>query len=190
VDRPRARVFLGIGSSLQPEENLRGALRLLAGTPGLEILGISTLYRTPPLPPPGVSPTHPTDDPDFLNGVLEIRTGLSPKELEVVLTRVEDALGRIRSPDNYAPRTMDLDILLFLPESSSGGTSTDPGQYPAHPDIRTRAFVAHPLLELDPDIHLPPDGRSLREVAAGFPDAGGVADLTLTARLRGDLFGS
>lgn len=187
MDREGARVFLGVGSSLQPEDNFRGALRLLADTPGLEILGISTVYRTRPLPPPGASPTLLTDDPDFLNGVLEIRTSLSSEELEAVLTRVEDALGRFHSPDKYAPRTMDLDLLLFLPENEPGGMSTAPGQRPAHPDIRTRAFVAHPLLELAPKILLPPDGLSLREVAAGFPDAGGVADFTLTASLRADL---
>jgi len=216
-----AQVFLGIGSSLQPEENFKRAIRLLGDAANLSVVGISTVYWTRPLLPPGSSATgssptgssptgasptgasptgasptgaSPTGaspglrvgDPDFLNGVMEIQTALSQEELGLLLTRIEDTLGRIRTQDKYAPRTMDLDILLFYREKEHGG---DGGAEHArvHPDIRTRAFVAYPLLELAPDTHLPPDGITLREVVHGFPDTGGKADLLLTAGLRANL---
>ena len=186
MDREAVRAFLGVGSSLHPEENIRTALRLLADTPGLEILGISTFYRTLPLPAPGAPQSSVEDDPDFLNGVLEIRTTFSPEEVEALLTETEDALGRNRSGDKYAPRTMDLDLLLYLPENEDepGGTGQEPGQASTHPDIRTRAWVAWPLWELAPEVLLPPNDTPLREIAAVFPGPGGEPEADLTRELR------
>lgn len=186
MDRKVVRAFLGVGSNLHPEGNIRSALRLLADTPALEILGISTFYRTLPLPAPGAPQTSVEDDPDFLNGVLEIRTTFSPEEVEAFLTETEDALGRVRSGDKYAPRTMDLDLLLYFPEHKNepGHTGPEPAQAPAHPDIRTRAWVAWPLWELAPELLLPPDDTPLREVVAGFPGPGGEPEADLTKELR------
>ena len=186
MDRKATRAFLGVGSNLHPEENLRSALRFLAGTPGLEILGISTFYRTLPLPAPGVPQFSVKDDPDFLNGVLEIRTTFSPEEVEALLTETEDALGRNRSGDKYAPRTMDLDLLLYLPEKEDepGGAGQEPGQTSTHPDIRTRPWVAWPLWELAPELLLPPDDTPLQEIVALFPGPGGESEAGLTRELR------
>jgi len=190
VDRKVARAFLGVGSSLHPEENIRSALRLLAGTPALEISGISIFYRTSPLPAPGAPQSLVEDDPDFLNGVLEIRTTFSPEEVDALLTETEDALGRVRPGDKYAPRTMDLDLLLYFPEHKNepGHTGPEPAQAPAHPDIRTRAWVAWPLSELAPELLLPPDDTPLREIAAGFPGPGGSPETDLTQQLRATFF--
>lgn len=165
------RAFLGIGSSLDPEENISAALGLLLGTPGVEITGISTFYRTPPLPVPGASPESVARDPDFLNGVVEIRTSVSPERLAEILETIEAALGRVRTEEKYAPRTLDLDLLLY-----DGAR--------AHPDIRSRPWVALPLLELDQDLALPPDGTPLRSIAGRFQGPGGEVDRTLTRELR------
>lgn len=165
------RAFLGIGSSLDPDRNIPAALGLLLGTPGVEITGISTLYRTPPLPAPGAPAESVAQDPDFLNGVLEIRTSVSLERLTEVLETIEVALGRVRTANRYAPRTLDLDLLLY------DGTR-------AHPDIRSRAWVALPLLELDQELVLPPDGTPLKAVAQRFPGPGGEADRALTRELR------
>ncbi|MFO8174186.1 MAG: 2-amino-4-hydroxy-6-hydroxymethyldihydropteridine diphosphokinase [Longimicrobiales bacterium] len=165
------RAFLGIGSSLDPEKNISAALGLLLGTPGVEITGISTFYRTPPLPAPGEPAESVARDPDFLNGVVEIRTAVSPERLAEILETIEAALGRVPTENRYAPRTLDLDLLLY------DGTR-------AHPDIRSRPWVALPLLELDQDLTLPPDGTPLRSIAGQFQGPGGEVQRALTRELR------
>jgi 2-amino-4-hydroxy-6-hydroxymethyldihydropteridine diphosphokinase len=170
---PGDRAFLSVGSNLAPEENVPAALGLLLATPGVEITGISTFYWTPPLAAPGAPADSVAGDPDFLNGVVEIRTSLDPESLAEALGTIETALGRVPSEDRYAPRTLDLDLLLY-----------ESHPHPPHRDIRARPWVALPLLELAPDLRLPPDGISLAEVARAFPDPGGPADEALTQRLR------
>lgn len=176
------RAFLGLGSSLSPEKHIRSALSRLSTVPEIELTGISTFYRTPPLPAPGASISSVADDPDFLNGVLEIRTTFSPEEVEGTLAGIEQAESRIRSGDKYAPRTLDLDLLLCVPLGREVVPEEQP--FPAHDDIRTRAWVALPLFELAPELLLPPDGTPLAEVAETFPGAGGVADRGFTRSLR------
>ena len=190
----QARAFLGVGSSLDPEENVPAALGLLLGTPGVEITGISTFYRTPPLPAPGASPDSVAGHPEFLNGVVEIRTLRSPEEITEVLGNIENALGRVRTQDKYAPRTLDLDLLVYRREPGQEGGDVEkrmqePHVYgdtgpPAHPDVRSRAWVALPLLELAPELELPPDGEPLREVARQFETPGGTVDREMTKLLR------
>lgn len=167
------RAFLSVGSNLGPEENVSAALGLLLATPGVEITGISTFYWTPPLAAPGAPADSVAGDPDFLNGVLEIQTSLAPEALVEALGIIEVALGRVPSEDKYAPRTLDLDLLLC-----------ESHPHPPHQDIRTRPWVALPLLELAPDLRLPPDGISLADVARAFTGPGGRADEALTRRLR------
>jgi 2-amino-4-hydroxy-6-hydroxymethyldihydropteridine diphosphokinase len=178
--------FVGVGSNIRPEENILEAVDALHHTPGIRVAGISTFYRTPALPPPG-SPIDPEkNDPDYLNGVLEIRTTLGPQALVAVLEGVESALGRVRTGDRYAPRAMDLDLLLFFPPLGTDAARKG-GQADAslpHPEVRTRSFVALPLFELAPDLLLPPDGIPLKEVVASFPGPGGKAEESLTKRLR------
>jgi 2-amino-4-hydroxy-6-hydroxymethyldihydropteridine diphosphokinase len=208
VNDPQAIAFLAVGSNVQPALNVPAALELLAGNPEVTLTGISTFYRTPALPGPELSPgeeARPTlpspelrpaetdgagqrGDPDFLNGVLEIRTTLSPHKLNDVLQKVEEKLGRVRSADRYAPRTMDMDLLLYAPGSEVNGehpwVPVRPGGACDHPDVRTRSFVALPLLELAPDLLLPPDGTSLRTVAEGFGGSCGIPEARFTEALR------
>jgi len=148
------RVFVAVGSNLDPEENVRRALRLLDGEVG--ILGVSTFYRTPALGRP--------EDPPYVNGVVEVGDSLGPRDLKTLLQRTEQALGRTRSDDRYAPRPMDLDLLLYGDQVSSSE-----GLMLPHPDIRERRFVTLPLLELAPDLTLPDSSTALRSVVGSLP---------------------
>lgn len=171
-----AGAFLGVGSSLDPLENIPAALGLLLGTPGIRITGISTIYRTPPLPAPGASAESVARDPDFLNGVVAIRTSLTPEELTEVLGTIEKALGRVRTENKYAPRTLDVDLLVYR--------APGPAEHPVHRDVLTRPWVAIPLLELAPDLSLPQGHGPLKQVADRFPHAGGVVEEAFTRELR------
>jgi 2-amino-4-hydroxy-6-hydroxymethyldihydropteridine diphosphokinase len=150
----RARVFVGVGSNLDPDANVLRALERLEAEAG--VTAVSTFYRTPALDRPG--------DPPFVNGVVEVRPLHSALELKRVLNRIEDALGRRRSGDRYAPRPIDLDLLLHGED-----VSTEPGLILPHPDLRTRPFVALPVMELAPDLVLPDSGAPLSVVAAALP---------------------
>jgi 2-amino-4-hydroxy-6-hydroxymethyldihydropteridine diphosphokinase len=176
-----ARAFLGVGSNIRPEESIGGALESLGRVSAITLTGISTFYRTAALPDPRSSPDEAgRRDPDFLNGVLEISTSLTPEELESVLARVEIELGRERTGNKWAPRVMDLDLLVFLHEESE----EDATPWPTHPDVLSRGFVAFPLLELAFELVLPGHDQPLQEVVALLEGPGGIPDVRLTARLR------
>lgn len=149
-----ARAFIGVGSNINPEENMRRALRLLAEQ--VRVMRVSTVYRTEALGRPG--------DPSFYNCVVEIETEIPPEDLKRrVLRRIEADLGRSRTADKYAPRTMDLDVLLYGDMVVSAGDLVLPD-----PDITKRPFLAIPLRELAPDLPLPGTGRSIADAAAAF----------------------
>lgn len=178
-----ARAFVGVGSNINPFENVFQALQELENAPGVEVSGISTFYRTRALPAPGATRRSPGKEPDYLNGVLALRTTLDPAALCRALEDIEAALGRVRTNEKFISRTMDLDLLLFLPPGV--WETTSPPDIPRlHPEVRSRPFVAIPLMELAPDLLLPPDGTPLKEVAATFAGPGGDAESTFTERLR------
>ena len=177
-----AQVYLGVGSSLDPEKNIRLALSGLNASPEVEMEAISTFFQTRPLPAPGAPPSSVAGDPYFLNGVLSIRTTLPPRELTARLAELEDSTGRVRTENPYAPRTLDLDILLYLITDSNPRLEATP--FPVHGDVRTRAWVALPLFELNPELRLPPEGTHLADVVAQFPDPGGRPNLPFTHVLR------
>jgi len=159
--------FVGIGSNVEPEKNVRMAVVALGGVGGLgEISRLSTLYRTRAIG---------SEAPDFINGVILLITELGREELVEALTAIEDASGRKRADDRYAARVLDLDLLLFVP-----GTRDEPA--PSHPDVFERPFVAGPLAEIAPDLILP-GGLSIRDVAAGLGSIG-VPLTGLTGELR------
>ena len=186
VKTPAARAFLGVGSNIDPEENVLAVVGILEANPTTTVVQSSSFYRTPALSAPGEPSNHRRQDADFLNGVLEILTSLEPDALQQALDGIEMVLGRIRTDDKYAPRTMDLDLLIYLPDPEMGPSPPDlTSRIPMpHKEIRTRAFVAIPLLELAPDLKLPPDGTPLLEVASGFSGPGGEAASSLNKRLR------
>lgn len=193
MDSQSALVYVGVGSNIHPEENVPRALEAISRNSSIALTGISTFYRTAPISDP-VSSTRPPDQKthdlgqDFLNGVLELRTDLSSAGLLVFFNQVEEALGRVRPGTPFAPRTMDLDLLLFGKENASGASPSweaiGPSGYRAHNDIERRAFVAHPLLELAPDLSLPPHGVPLRAFAAIFDTPGGRPENDFSSGLR------
>jgi len=151
-----ARAFVAVGSNIDPEDNIRRAVRLLARR--TRIVAVSTFYRSSPVGPPG--------QPAFVNGVVEIETDLHPLELKrTVLRRLEACMGRVRTEDKYAPRVIDLDLVIYGDRTADTPELTLPD-----PQIRTRPFLAVPLAELAPDLPLPGDGRAMRELAAAFGD--------------------
>lgn len=156
-----ARAYVGVGSNIEPEDNVRTALRLLERR--VRVVGVSTFYRTEPIGRP--------HDPEFINGVVAIETSLGAPELKWgVLRSMERQLGRRRRPDAYAPRTIDLDLLCY------DGELLDPG-------VEQRAFVALPLVELEPTLALR-DGRRLSSIVEHLPRSGMVTLPELTARLK------
>lgn len=153
-----SRAFIAAGSNIDPEKNIRSAVRLLGNH--ARVVDSSTFYRTEPLGRP--------DRPFYLNGVIEIETDMPPEKLKRdVLRRIERHLGRVRTPDRYAPRTIDLDLIAY-----DDIVMHTPELVLPHPDIAARPFVAVPLAELAPDLIFPGSTTSIRDIAASFSRAG------------------
>ena len=153
------RCFIALGANLgDPVATVKAAILALRGLPGTEFIAASSLYRTAP-----VGLKH---QPDFINAVVEL-IAVSPAPALCVpagtflesLFEIEARFGRQRSVKN-APRTLDLDLLLYGDELSDDPQLTLP-----HPRLHERAFVLAPLAEIAPRLTIP--GR------------GSVADLLL-----------
>lgn len=146
-----ARAYIGLGSNLdQPARQLCQAIDTLRKTPDLQIISVSSLYRSAPM--------GPADQPDYINAVAELTTSLAPLELLDVLQSIENLQGRVRDR-HWGPRTLDLDILLI-----DGLKLDEPRLILPHPGLFQRNFVLYPLAEIAPDLVLP-DGRLCRDVA-------------------------
>jgi 2-amino-4-hydroxy-6-hydroxymethyldihydropteridine diphosphokinase len=140
-DSPRIRAFLGLGSNLGDRlANLQQAVDLLARMEGLAVLRSSRVYETEPVGPA---------QPDYLNAVVEVSTSLPAKKLLECCLAVENEMGRLRG-ERWGPRVIDIDVLTYGREEID-----DPGLVVPHPRMHERLFVLAPLLELDPDPHLP-----------------------------------
>lgn len=149
------RAWVGLGANLgDARATLAAALDALARIDATRLLRCSSIYRSAPIDSNG---------PDYLNAVAELETTLAPHELLARLQAIERAHGRER-PYRNAPRTLDLDLLLYGDAVIDTPTLTVP-----HPRLHERAFVLHPLAELAPGLVLP--GRGC--VQAQLP---GVAD--------------
>ena len=164
------RAFIAIGSNIDPAANVRLAVRSLARQ--LRISAISMVYRTDALERP-VAPARPgalghAAQPPYYNCVVEIETGLAPLALKQgILRPIEASLGRIRGGDKFAPRTIDLDLIVY------GELVMDEGGLKLpDPDILERPFLAIPLWELAPELVLAGSGRRIAEIASGMPQGG------------------
>lgn len=152
------RVYLALGSNLgNRRENLRAALRSLP--PAATVLAESPIYET--------APWGYNDQPDFLNQVILIETGLHPAGLLARLKEIEAEMGREATFRN-GPRLIDLDILFFGELIYDQEGLTIP-----HPRLGERAFVLIPLADLAPDLIHPLSGESVRAMAKRV-DAAGV----------------
>ena len=140
-----ATAFVGIGSNLGDREAyLRRAVELLRAEAGIEVAAVSKLRETEPV---GLVEQGP-----FLNGVVQIETTLSPRELLERLLAVEQDLGRVRS-ERWGPRTIDLDLLRYGDEIVD-----EPGLTVPHPRLHERGFALEPLAELNPELEIPRKG--------------------------------
>ncbi len=141
------RAYVGLGANLgEPRRQLTEALTAMSGLPETRLAGHSSFYRT--------APVGHADQPEFLNAVAALDTRLAPGVLLEGLQGIERRHGRERSFPN-APRTLDLDLLLFGEEQIAR-----PGLTVPHPRMQERAFVLQPLLELDPEISIPGKGKA------------------------------
>jgi 2-amino-4-hydroxy-6-hydroxymethyldihydropteridine diphosphokinase len=143
--------FVSLGSNIEPERNLPDAVRGLR--PLGRILACSSVYQNPAV--------GPTPGPDFLNAAVLLQTEHSPDALRAELRALEARLGRQRTSDRFAPRTIDLDLVLY-----GAQVSRDVGLELPDPDLTVRPHLAIPLAELDPNHRHPITGESLRSIAA------------------------
>ena len=139
------RVFVGLGANLgDAADTLACARAALAALPGTEVVAFSSLYRSAPVDAQG---------PDFMNAVAELRTALEPEDLLDALQAIEQAHGRQR-PYRHAPRTLDLDLLMYGARELQTPRLTLP-----HPRAHLRAFVLQPWAELAPTLTLAERGE-------------------------------
>ena len=150
--------YVGLGSNLDdPASQLRAAIRALDRIAHTRVRRTSRLYRTPPW--------GRTDQPEFVNAVAELETGLTPQALLSALQVIERATGRERI-ERWGPRVLDLDLLLH-----GVATIDAPGLRLPHPHLHERAFVLLPLAELSPDLPVPGRG-TVRSLLAAVDCAG------------------
>ena len=152
------RVLITLGSNINSEYNMWEAVRRLSLH--CRLLAVSPVYET--------APVGRTDQPSFLNAAALVETDLAAAELKTkVLQVIEQELGRVRTEDKNAPRTIDLDIALF------GDQVLDVG--PRHipdPDISRYPHIAVPLADVAPQQRHPETGQTLQEIARGLPARG------------------
>lgn len=145
--------YVGLGSNLGDSLDLLvQAKNRLAQHPAIEVARCSSVYRSEPVDAAG---------PDFLNAVLVLSTSLPPHQLLDVLQAIEAEFGRER-PYRNAPRTLDLDLLLFGSDHITDTRLTVP-----HPRMRERAFVLRPLAEVAPALNIdtgPVENQRLQRV--------------------------
>ena len=149
---------LSVGSNLGDRlGTLQGCVHAIGALPDTDVLARSPVYETAPVGGPV--------QPDYLNAVLIIGTGLGPRALLDATQRIEAGFGRVRA-ERYGPRTLDIDIISY-----SDQTSDDPVLTLPHPRARERAFVLVPWHAIDADATLP-EG-SVADLLAGL-DRDGV----------------
>lgn len=168
IEQNKSRAFLGFGGNLgNLLVNFRQAKQQLAKYPLVEIISSSPLYQTPPV-------GGPDGQPDYLNGVVEIRTGLSALDLLQLCRRVEDDFGRVRD-QHWGARTLDIDVLLV-----DDLIMDDPLLTLPHPRLHQRHFVLLPLNDLAPELIHPVLNETINTLLNGLPVADGIIQLNET----------
>ena len=139
--------YVGLGANLgEPRRQIQSALSELGTIPRTRLLKASSLYRSAPM---GYA-----NQPEYVNAVAQLETGLDAPQLLAELQAIESRHGRSRSFAN-APRTLDLDLLLFGQSTLETANLAIP-----HPRMHQRAFVLKPLLEIAPEAAIPGRGAA------------------------------
>ena len=144
-----SRAFVGLGSNLaHPRRQIAKAIRRIAATNGVRVTAASPNYVTAPIGGPPQA--------DYVNAVVMLRTSLAPSALLARLHAIERMQQRKRDAGTprKAPRTLDLDLLLY-----GARRHTSPRLIIPHPRLHERAFVLRPLLDIAPATRIP--GRGL-----------------------------
>lgn len=151
--------LLGLGASLGDRvQNLRDALERLQQS-GVRVVKVSPVYESPHM---GIEPGDADRYPSHLNIVALVETSLAPESLLALIQAAEAAGGRVRER-RWGPRTIDIDVLTYDSLVSAESALTLP-----HPGIGLRAFVAAPLVDIDPDFRLA-DGTPLCDRMSAEP---------------------
>jgi 2-amino-4-hydroxy-6-hydroxymethyldihydropteridine diphosphokinase len=154
----RARAVLSVGANLGDRlGTLQGCVQAIGGLRETDVLAISPVYETAPVGGP--------PQPDYLNAVLLIQTGLPPRDLLDAIGAIEAGFGRVRA-ERFGPRTLDIDIISY-----QGQVSDDPELTLPHPRAHERLFVLLPWSDLDPGAELPGRGP-VAALLAGLDRAG------------------
>lgn len=144
--------YVAAGSNVEPERYLSVALRALAAAYGP--LTLSPAYRNQAVG---------FDGDDFINLVVGFHTEDSVTEVRQQLQKIEAACDRPPGAPKWAPRTMDLDILLF-----GDLVSNEPGLVIPRPDLLKRPYMLKPMADIAPDVRHPTLGQTMRELWEGF----------------------
>ena len=162
--------YIGLGSNLDnPESQVKTAIEALANLSQIRLQDRSSLYRSAPM--------GPQDQPDYVNAVVKLSTGLEPEALLDKLQGIERVQGRVRT-QRWGPRTLDLDILLY----GQCVVATERLKIP-HPGIAERSFVLYPLAEINGQLEIAGLGR-VQSLLEQCPDAG-LSRLPATAQSAG-----
>lgn len=155
------RAYVGLGANVGDRlAALRGAVAALDARPDTAVAARSAVYETEALVRPGGAP-----QPDHLNAAVALDTTLGPSALLRVLHVVERAAGRRQDAPRWAPRPLDLDLLLY------GEVAIDrPGLHLPHPGIAARRFVLAPLADVAAERLVPGTGRTVADLLAACGD--------------------
>jgi 2-amino-4-hydroxy-6-hydroxymethyldihydropteridine diphosphokinase len=143
------RVFVALGSNLGASVDvLREAVARISQLAQCMNFKTSSLYRSAPF-------ATDSEQPDYINAVVAFDTALDTDSLWAKLVAIESNLGRVRTRERNAARTIDIDLLMVGDEQRASDSLTLP-----HPRMSERAFVLLPLLEIAPDIEIVGKGRA------------------------------
>jgi 2-amino-4-hydroxy-6-hydroxymethyldihydropteridine diphosphokinase len=157
----RSGIYISLGANLSNPVHGAPLQTLAAAVRALEVAGFTIVRRSPWYES---APIPASDQPWFVNGVVEIGSDLAPEALLQSLHRVETAFGRLRSEPN-APRTLDLDLLDYAGIIRTGDI---PPILP-HPRLSDRAFALLPLRDIAPDWRHPVSGIAIGALIAALP---------------------
>ena len=154
-----SKTAIALGSNLGDSlTTLESSLTVINSIPGVNLVAVSSWYRTQPIGPP---------QPDYLNGCAILNVQQTPEELLALLQAVELQFGRVRN-EKWGARTLDLDIILYEDLMINTPNLTIP-----HPRIHERAFVLVPLAQIAADWQEPKTGKAIAQLA-GEIDTSGV----------------